>query len=310
MYGIKDYVHPVAGKFRVTSGEGNRKRGRNTNGTLMSGFHHGVDIAGPVPGSKPDILNITGGKVVWTGVAGGWGKTVIVQNPDGYTVQYGHLDSISVKPGDSVPAGGKIGVMGATGNVTGVHLDMIVTKNGKSIKRDGSVLAAAPASIARRAGNKFPAQADGSTVVDKKDLKIPGMPVNPFALTDQMLAAQGGQTGQGQVGQVGQVGQGGTAPYAGTATSPDTDLFASNPIQSPLNLLSGSVGVAVPTTETENQLFGNIANMGFDKSLESIYAEAARAIASAKDSIASQPMVQSTNPLRSELSSIFDSISV
>lgn len=134
MYGIKDFVPPVAGKYRITSGEGPRKSGRTTNGARMSSFHHGTDWAGATPGSKPDIQNITAGKVVWVGNAGGWGKTVIVQNPDGYTVQYGHLDSINVKVGDQVSAGAKIGVMGATGNVTGVHLDMIVTKNGKSIK--------------------------------------------------------------------------------------------------------------------------------------------------------------------------------
>ena len=160
MYGIKDFVPPVAGKYRITSGGGARKSGRTTNGARMSSFHHGTDWAGATPGSKPDIQNITAGKVVWAGKAGGWGNTVIVQNPDGYTVHYAHLDSIAVKVGDQVPAGGKIGVMGATGNVTGVHLDMIVTKNGKTIKQDGTVLAAAPASIAKRAGGKVPA---GST---------------------------------------------------------------------------------------------------------------------------------------------------
>ena len=160
MYGIKDFVPPVAGKYRITSGEGSRKSGRTNNGAKMSSFHHGADWAGETPGSKPDVQNITAGKVVWAGNAGGWGKTVIVQNPDGYTVQYAHLDSIGVKVGDQVSAGGKIGVMGSTGNVTGTHLDMIVTKNGKSLKRDGTVLADAPASIAKRAGGKVPA---GST---------------------------------------------------------------------------------------------------------------------------------------------------
>lgn len=111
MYGIKDFVPPVAGKYRITSGSGARKAGRTTNGAKMSSFHHGSDWAGATPGSKPDIQNVTAGKVVWVGKAGGWGNTVIVQNPDGYTVQYAHLDSTDVKVGDQVPAGGKIGVM-------------------------------------------------------------------------------------------------------------------------------------------------------------------------------------------------------
>lgn len=276
MYGIKDYVNPVAGKFRVTSGEGPRKARRTTNGNMMSSFHHGVDIAGATPGSKPDIRNVTGGKVVWVGNAGGWGKTVIVENPDGYRVQYGHLDSITVKAGDQVAAGQKIGVMGATGNVTGVHLDMIVTKNGKSLRRDGSVLADAPASIAKRAGGKQPA----STPTPATPSSMPPVPM--FA---------------------------GNTPDP-TPQAPSSDLMGGLFGGTPTALLQGSVGLAVPETQSENQLFGAIADMNLSGGLESIYAEAARAIAGAKDSIESRPMIQSTNPLRAELSSIFDRIDV
>lgn len=283
MYGIKDFVPPVAGKYRVTSGEGARKARRTTNGAMMSSFHHGVDIAGAIPGSKPDIRNITAGRVVWTGTAGGWGKTVIVQNPDGYTVQYGHLDSIAVKVGDQVPAGGKIGVMGATGNVTGVHLDMIVTKNGKSIKRDGTVLANAPASIARRAGGKVPV---GSIT--------PTTPISSAPTQSIMV---------GDKPQIQPVEQ---------QTLQSNNLFGADSLfgGSPMNLLSGAVGLAVPETPKENQLFGDIAGMNLGGGLEQIYAEAARAIGAASDSISSQPMIQSNNPLRAELSTIFDHLEV
>ena len=51
MYGIKDFVPPVAGKYRITSGEGSRKSGRTNNGAKMSSFHHGADWAGATPGS-------------------------------------------------------------------------------------------------------------------------------------------------------------------------------------------------------------------------------------------------------------------
>lgn len=281
MYGINDFVPPVAGKYRITSGEGSRKSGRTNNGARMSSFHHGADWAGATPGSKPDIQNITAGKVVWAGNAGGWGKTVIVQNPDGYTVQYGHLDSIDVKVGDQVPAGGKIGVMGKTGNVTGVHLDMIVSKNGKSLKRDGTVLADAPASIAKRAGGKVPA---GSTTPSTSTQSAPTQSI------------MGGDKPQTQP--IGQQAQ----------QAPSNDMFAGMPMfgGDPMNLLNGAVGLAVPDTASENQLYGNIAGMNLGGGLEQIYAEAARAVASAKDSIESQPMIQSTNPLRDELRTIFD----
>lgn len=283
MYGIKDFVPPVAGKYRITSGEGPRKSGRTTNGARMSSFHHGTDWAGATPGSKPDIQNITAGKVVWVGNAGGWGKTVVVQNPDGYTVQYGHLDSIAVKVGDQVPAGGKIGVMGATGNVTGVHLDMIVTKNGKSIKRDGTVLADAPASIAKRAGGKVPA---GSTT--------PTTPTSS-APTQSIMVGDKPQTQSVE-----------------QQTPQSNNLFGTDNLfgGSPMNVLSGAVGLAVPETPKENQLFGDIAGMNLGGGLEQIYAEAARAIGAASDSISSQPMIQSNNPLRAELSTIFDRLEV
>lgn len=283
MYGIKDFVPPVAGKYRITSGEGPRKAGRTNNGARMSSFHHGADWAGATPGSKPDIQNITAGKVVWAGNAGGWGKTVIVQTPDGYTVQYGHLDSINVKVGDQVPTGGKIGVMGATGNVTGVHLDMIVTKNGKTIKRDGTVLADAPASIAKRAGGKVSA---GSTT-----------PTTPTQSAPTQSIMVGDKPQMQPVEQ--------QTPQSNNLFGTD-NLFGG----SPMNVLSGAVGLAVPETPKENQLFGDIAGMNLGGGLEQIYAEAARAVASAKDSIESQPMIQSNNPLRAELSTIFDRLEI
>ena len=283
MYGIKDFVPPVAGKYRITSGEGPRKAGRTNNGARMSSFHHGADWAGATPGGKPDIQNITAGKVVWAGKAGGWGNTVIVQNPDGYTVQYGHLDSIAVKVGDQVPTGGKIGVMGATGNVTGVHLDMIVTKNGKTIKRDGTVLADAPASIAKRAGGKVPA---GSTT-----------PTTPTQSAPTQSIMVGDKPQMQPVEQ--------QTPQSNNLFGTD-NLFGG----SPMNVLSGAVGLAVPETPKENQLFGDIAGMNLGGGLEQIYAEAARAVGAASDSISSQPMIQSNNPLRAELSTIFDRLEI
>ena len=285
MYGIKDFVPPVAGKYRITSGEGPRKSGRTTNGAKMSSYHHGADWAGPTPGSKPDIQNITAGKVVWAGNAGGYGKTVLVQNPDGYTVQYAHLDSIDVKVGDQVPAGGKIGVMGSTGNVTGVHLDMVVSKDGKSLKRDGTVLADVPASIAKRAGGKVPA---GSTTPSTSTQSAP---------TQSIMVG-----GKPQTQPIGQQAQ----------QAPSNDMFAGMPMSGgdPMNLLNGAVGLAIPDTASENQLYGNIAGMNLDGGLEQIYAEAARAVAGAKDSIESQPMIQSTNPLRGELRTIFDRLEI
>lgn len=172
--------------------------------------------------------------------------------------------------------------MGATGNVTGVHLDMIVTKNGKSIKRDGSVLADAPASIARRAGGKQPASTSPTTTTSSTTATAQPTSTTPTQ-SDPVVADVPAPT-----------------------LSPTTDLFGGDP----LNVLSGSIGLAVPETQKENQLFGGIANMNLGGNLEQIYAEAARAISAASDSISTQPMIKSDNPLRAELGAIFDRIEV
>lgn len=270
MYGIHDFVPPVAGKYRITSGEGRRVSKRTTNGARMSSFHHGTDWAGAKAGDKPDIQNITSGRVVFAGKAGGYGNTVVVENPDGYLVQYAHLDSINVKTGDKVPAGGKIGVMGATGNVTGTHLDLTVIKDGKTIRRDGKVLASAPDSIMRRAvlGAKHPQASEDTYTPTAQDTPPP-------------------------------------------AVNPDANIMGGlMQSQEPVSLLHGSVGIAVPETQTENALFSGIAGLGLNSSLEQIYAEAAKSIAGLKDSMDSKPVIQSDNPLRNELSALFDRIEV
>ena len=278
MYGIKDFVPPVVGNYRITSVEGPRQSRRTTNGARMSSFHHGSDWAGETPGSKPPVRAITSGEVIYAGKAGGYGNVVMIRNPDGYVVQAAHLDSIGVKVGDKVPAGKAIGIMGMTGNSTGVHLDLTVVKDGKTITRDGRELAAAPASVMRRAGGKAPPKQALAAAPTPSVAPVPDTPTAPVR-----------EPKPTQVAQV-----------------PTGDMFSGTPT----TLLQGGVGLAVPDTATQNQLFSQVSDMGLDKEMESIYAEAARAIADAKDSVASRPMLQSVNPLRAELNSIFDTIEV
>lgn len=132
-YGISDWTAPVA-NAKITSGAGPRKSFRTNNGKMSSSFHHGLDIVG-----DKNIKNATTGVVTFAGHINGYGNTVVVKNPQGYYVQYAHLASINVSKGQNVKAGEQIGIMGSTGNSTGVHLDLIVVKDGKSIKPDGSV---------------------------------------------------------------------------------------------------------------------------------------------------------------------------
>lgn len=92
--------------------------------------HEGIDIARP---SGFTIKSADNGVVVAAGWDGTYGNRVIVDHKNGYKTTYAHLSSISVKVGDVVPQGSKLGIMGSTGRSTGTHLHFEVAKNGVTI---------------------------------------------------------------------------------------------------------------------------------------------------------------------------------
>lgn len=83
--------------------------------------HFGMDIAGPT-GTK--VIAPLSGKVVLAEpdlyYSGG---TLIIDHGMGITTTYIHLSKLDVKVGDTVKQGDKIAEIGATGRVTGPHLD-------------------------------------------------------------------------------------------------------------------------------------------------------------------------------------------
>lgn len=93
-------------------------------------MHKGIDIARP---SGLAIKASDNGIVVAAGWDGGLGKRVIIDHKNGYQTVYGHLSSINVSVGQTVPQGTKLGNMGNTGNSTGVHLHFEVIRNGAHI---------------------------------------------------------------------------------------------------------------------------------------------------------------------------------
>lgn len=94
-------------------------------GTRWGKMHKGIDIAGSGPISAAD-----NGRVVMVGWYGSYGKTVIIDHGNGIQTLYGHMDSFKVKEGDVVAQGKAIGIMGSTGDSTGVHVHFEVLKNG------------------------------------------------------------------------------------------------------------------------------------------------------------------------------------
>ncbi|MEH0416836.1 transglycosylase family protein [Streptomyces sp. B21-083] len=83
------------------------------------GYHTGVDF--PVP-TGTSVRAVGVGEVVDAGWGGSFGYQVVIRHSDGRYSQYAHLSAISVRAGQSVSAGQRIGRSGSTGNSTGPHL--------------------------------------------------------------------------------------------------------------------------------------------------------------------------------------------
>lgn len=122
---VAGHAWPLPGNVpqRFTSGYGTRKdpfHGR-------AGFHGGVDIAAAV--GTPILASADG---VVTKVADGsrYGKYVSIQHRDGTESSYGHMSAQSVRVGQRVRQGQKVGELGSTGRSTGPHLDYRITRNG------------------------------------------------------------------------------------------------------------------------------------------------------------------------------------
>lgn len=90
-----------------------------TGSSWSKGYHTGVDFLVPTGTSVKAIEN---GTVVSAGWAGSYGYQVVIRHADGRYSQYAHLSAISVRDGQSVGEGQRIGRSGSTGNTTGPHL--------------------------------------------------------------------------------------------------------------------------------------------------------------------------------------------
>lgn len=90
-------------------------------------FHGALDISNNV---GTPIYATDGGKVVYVGWNGTYGKCIIIDHGDGMESLYAHLNSYDVEVGEKVGQGWKIANMGVTGRVTGPHLHFEIRING------------------------------------------------------------------------------------------------------------------------------------------------------------------------------------
>ena len=120
------FANPVKDTFRFTSQFGFR-RDPKTGGRRM---HSGVDFAA---GSGTPLYATADGVVVHSGWQSAYGRLVKIQHEFGIETRYAHMSKLRVKVGQRVSRGQRIGDMGASGRVTGVHLHYEVRVGGKAV---------------------------------------------------------------------------------------------------------------------------------------------------------------------------------
>ena len=98
---------------------------RAFNGSDYIYWHSGIDYCGANGGK---IFAVADGTVVYTGELTVRGNATIIDHGHGVYTAYYHQSKIEVTNGQKVKAGDEIGLIGATGRVTGphLHLDVIV----------------------------------------------------------------------------------------------------------------------------------------------------------------------------------------
>lgn len=119
-----NHISPVGDDVVVTSDMGHRHAPRTAGGRRGSSNHAGLDLDTDNGNNRATIRASAAGVVLFAGNNGnGYGNHVIIGHADGTTSFYGHLDSLSPNLiGTTVTSGQSIGVMGTTGNSSGIHL--------------------------------------------------------------------------------------------------------------------------------------------------------------------------------------------
>ncbi len=98
--------------------------------TRQAAFHSGLDFQGS---ANTPILATAPGVVTMDSRDGAYGITVEIDHGYGFKSRYSHLRQALVDAGQTVSAGQRVGLMGATGRATGVHLHYEVLFNGEPL---------------------------------------------------------------------------------------------------------------------------------------------------------------------------------
>ena len=117
------YIYPSQGE--LSSGHGWRTWGK------YNEFHKGIDLRS----DKGLVLVASdGGEVIQAKDRGdGYGLCILIKHDDGTITRYAHCSALHVEVGQRVAQGEYIADMGATGQVTGVHVHFEIIKDGVTV---------------------------------------------------------------------------------------------------------------------------------------------------------------------------------
>ena len=125
------FTNPSVYEDCFTSRYGSRREYRANDGSITYyGFHSGLDFCG---GTGLQIDATANGEVVFAGETIVRGNATIIDHGQGIFSGYWHQHENYVQTGDIVEAGQVIGLVGATGRVTGAHLHWEVWVNGVQV---------------------------------------------------------------------------------------------------------------------------------------------------------------------------------
>ena len=152
-------VHPLAGVRRM---------------------HWGIDLASP---KGTPVHAVRGGVVVFAGRSGCYGKVLMLRHSGDVITLYAHLSRIAgLRPGMVVRQGDVIGLVGASGCVTGSHLHFEWWEAGRRVNP-----AVRCAALLRQVKRKRKRKGDDEMVAFVKDLDTPLLRLSPqddFRLRD------------------------------------------------------------------------------------------------------------------------------
>ena len=117
---------PVKTRIRITSPFGVR----SDPFLKTPAMHTGIDFGGKM---GTPLYATASGKVIQAGPRGDYGLAVEVDHGLGFTTLYGHLSKVSVKKGDIIEEGTKVGLAGSTGRSTGTHLHYELRHNKRAL---------------------------------------------------------------------------------------------------------------------------------------------------------------------------------